>query len=124
LNDALKASYHALNLDPNNSQAKMIIAEIMNRQKNYQRSIILWENVLVDLPGDKKAMMALVELYEKTGQYEKANVKFNLLIAMVNGNLKQLFLQKNSYEQCYWIEEVRIKPVMKRLISRMNKDFQ
>lgn len=120
--EALKAAHHAWNLNFANTEAKMIIAEIMSRRKQNDRSIMLWESCLREVPGNQRAILALVELYDRTGQYEKAIVKLNFLIAMGNGSLKELLLQKNSYDQIHWIDKTAMKPIIRRLMTRMDEE--
>lgn len=121
MKEALKAAHHAWNLDFTNTNAKMIIAEIMSRRKQNDRSIMLWESCLRDIPGNQRILLALVELYDRTGQYEKAIVKLNFLIAMGNGSLKQLLSQKNSYDHIHWIDETAMKPIIRRLMAKMDE---
>lgn len=120
--EALKAAHHAWNLNFANTEAKMIIAEIMSRRKQNDRSIMLWESCLREVPGNQRAILALVELYYRTGQYERAIVKLNFLIAMGNGSLKELLLQKNTYDQIHWIDKTAMKPIIRRLMARMDEE--
>lgn len=122
--EALHEAHHAWNLNYTNTEAKMVIAEIMRRQNYNDRSIMLWESCLRDDPDNQRAVLALIELYDRTRQYEKAIVKLNLLVAMNNGNLKQLLSQKNYYDQAYWINEEKLKPVIRRLMAKMNQYLQ
>lgn len=121
INEALKEAHKAWSLNFANAEAKMVIAEIMRRLNYNDRSIMFWESCVRGDPGNQRAILALIELYDRTGQYDKAIVKLNFLIAMGNGSLKQLLSQKNSYDQIYWIDAKHMKPIIRRLIAKMDK---
>ncbi|MGB5218009.1 MAG: hypothetical protein WBN66_06890, partial [Smithella sp.] len=65
-----------------------------------------------------------IELYDLTDQPELAKIKLNYLLALENGNLQNLFAQKNTYDHVYAIDGKVLKPIIKKLLTEMGECCQ